>query len=237
LVMEDMLGAEHVQRFLKNELDGYLGDRGTEAMEELPLVRVEDQGYVHYNKGALAMYFLRNEVGEAPVNRAIQSLIRQFAFKPAPYPTSAQFIGFLRAEVGPDAAKQQLITDLFEKITLYDAKTTAATKVKLPNGGWQVTLTVDAKKLYADGQGNETPAPMLEPWEIGVFTKKPEDEAFTRVNILAFERRSLRSGVQQVVVTLPPGLDPAFAGIDPYTKRIDRNSSDNIIAVTAAAIR
>jgi ABC-2 type transport system permease protein len=181
----------------------------------------------------LVMYFLRNEVGEAPVNRAIQRMITQFAFKSAPYPTSAQFVAFLREEVGPDAAKQQLITDLFEKITLYDAKTTAATKVKLPNGRWQVTLTIEAKKLYADGQGNETEAPMAEPWEIGVFTKKPEDEGFSRANVLAFERKALRSGTQQVVLTLPAGQEPAFAGLDPYIKRIDRDSSDNVVGVEA----
>jgi ABC-2 type transport system permease protein len=233
LVMEDMLGAEQVRQFLKRELDRYLGARGTEAVEELPLMRVENQGYIHYNKGGMVMYFLRNEVGEAPVNRAIQRLIAQSAFKPAPYPTSAQFVAFLREEVGPEATKQQIITDLFEKITLYDAKTTRATKVKLPDGRWQVTLTVEAKKLYADGEGKETEAPMAEPWEIGVFTKKPEDEGFSRSHVLAFERQPLRSGTQQVVITLPANREPSFAGIDPYVKRIDRNSDDNIVAVEA----
>ena len=234
LVMEDILGPEQVRQFLKNELDSYLGARGSEVVEELPLNRVENQGYIHYNKGALVMYFLRNEVGEEPVNAAIRKLIAQFAFKPAPYPTSTQFIAYLRAEVGPDPVKQQLITDLFEKITLYDAKTTSATKVKLPDGRWQVTLTVEAKKLYADGEGKETEAPMTEAWEVGVFSKKPEDEGFTKVNVLAFERRPLRSGRQQVVLTLPAGTEPAFAGVDPYVKRIDRNSDDNLIAIEAA---
>jgi hypothetical protein len=95
-------------------------------------------------------------------------------------------------------------------------------------------LTVEAKKLYADGEGKETEAPMTEAWEVGVFSKKPEDEGFTKVNVLAFERRPLRSGRQQVVLTLPAGTEPAFAGVDPYVKRIDRNSDDNLIAIEAA---
>ncbi|WP_085340858.1 ABC transporter permease/M1 family aminopeptidase [Aquidulcibacter paucihalophilus] len=233
LVMEDMLGPEHVRQFLKNELDSYLSARGSEVVEELPLNRVENQGYIHYNKGALVMYFLRNEVGEAPVNAAIRKMIAQFAFKPAPYPTSAQFIAFLREEVGPDPIKQQLITDLFEKITLYDAKVSSATKVKLPDGRWQVTATIEAKKLYADGEGKETEAPMSDAWEVGVFNQKPEDKAFTKANVLAFERRTIRSGRQQVVFTLPATSEPSFIGIDPYVKRIDRNSDDNLIAVEA----
>jgi ABC-2 type transport system permease protein len=232
LVMEDMLGPEQVRQFLKFELDTYLRARGGEAVEELPLVRVENQPYIHYNKGALAMYFLRNEIGEAPVNRALQRLIERFAFKAAPYPTSADFVALLREEAGP--AHAQLISDLFERITLYDAKTTAAVRRKLPDGRWEVRLTIEAKKLYADGQGKETEAPLNEPFEVGVFTKRPDDEGFARTNVLAFERRSLRSGAQEIVLTLPAGAEPAFAGLDPYVKRIDRNADDNVIAVKLA---
>jgi hypothetical protein len=161
-------------------------------------------------------------------------LINQFAFRPAPYPTSAQFVTYLREEVGTDPVKQQLITDLFEKITLYDAKTTAATKTKLADGRWQVTLNVEAKKYYADGEGKEAETPMAEAWEVGVFTKRPADKGFARSHVLAFERRPLRSGRQEIVLILPPGAEPAFAGIDPYVKRVDRNSDDNLVTISAA---
>jgi len=50
----------------------------------------------------------------------------------APYPNTLDFLRLLRAEVGP--AHDALITDLFEKITLVDAKTTRATAVKRPDG-------------------------------------------------------------------------------------------------------
>lgn len=232
LVMEDLLCPEQVRQFLKIELDSYLTARGGEVVEELPLIRVEDQGYIHYNKGALVMYFLRNEVGEEAVNRALQRLISEYAFKTAPYPSSSDFVRMLREEAGP--AHQDLITDLFEKITLYDAKTTSATRKPLADGGWEVTLTIDAKKLYADGLGKETEADLNEPFEIGVFTRKPESREFTRADVLAFERRGLKSGVQTVTLVLPAGAEPAFAGIDPYLKRIDRNADDNITAVKPA---
>ncbi len=232
LVMEDLLGPEQVRQFLKIELDSYLTARGGEVVEELPLIRVEDQGYIHYNKGALVMYFLRNEIGEEAVNRALQRLISEYAFKTAPYPSSSDFVRMLREEADP--AHQELITDLFEKITLYDAKTTSATRKPLADGGWEVTLTIDAKKLYADGLGKETEADLNEPFEIGVFTRKPESREFTRGDVLAFERRGLKSGVQTVTLVLPAGAEPAFAGIDPYLKRIDRNADDNITAVKPA---
>jgi hypothetical protein len=33
------------------------------------------------------------------------------------------------------------------------------------------------------------------------------------------------------VVTLVVDRKPAFVGVDPYNKRIDRNSDDNLVAV------
>ena len=232
LVMEDLMGPEQVRQFLKVELDAYLAARGGEVVEELPLVRVENQGYIHYNKGALVMYFLRNEIGEAAVNRSLQRLLAQYAFKPAPYPSSSDYVRILREEAGPQ--HQDLITDLFERITLYDAKTIQATRKHLPDGRWEVTLTVEAKKLYADGQGKEVEADLNEPFEIGVFTRKPESREFSRSDVLAFERRDLKTGTQTVTLVLPDGPEPAFAGIDPYVKRIDRNSDDNVIVVKSA---
>lgn len=44
------------------------------------------------------------------------------------------------------------------------------------------------------------------------------------------ERRRIVSGSQQL--RLVTRQKPAFAGIDPYTKYVDRNADDNLIAVT-----
>ncbi|MFM8766808.1 MAG: M1 family aminopeptidase, partial [Rubrivivax sp.] len=88
LVMEKLYGAEHMRKFLKYELDRYLRSRGGEVLEELPLARVENQAYIHYQKGALAMWWLKEVVGAAAVNRALAAFVQEFAFKPAPYPNS-----------------------------------------------------------------------------------------------------------------------------------------------------
>jgi hypothetical protein len=136
----------------------------------------------------------------------------------------------LREEAGPQ--HDELITDLFERITLYDARATAAKKRRLPDGRWEVALTVDVKKYYADGEGVETEAPFEEEFEIGVFTQKPEDKAFSRSDILLFEKRVVKSGMNTVVLTLPSGTEPTYAGLDPYLKRIDRNGDDNLAEVT-----
>jgi len=227
LVMEKMYGREQIRKFLKGELDEYLRNRGTEVVEELPLNRVENQGYIHYQKGSLAMYWLKEVVGEEVVNRALQQLLARFAFKSERYPTSTDFIALLRAEAGPQ--HDELITDLFEKITLYDMQASNATAQRRADGKYQVTFTVKGRKLYADGEGDETAAPLAESFDVGAFLAEPGKKGYTSAAALLMDRQPLRSGEQTVTLTLEKL--PKFVGVDPYNKRIDRNSDDNLTPV------
>jgi hypothetical protein len=231
MVMEQMYGPEQIRKFLKFELDRYLRSRGGEVLEELPLARVENQPYIHYQKGGLALYLLKDEIGADKVNAALRGLLDEFAFKPAPYPNSTDLIRRFREVAGPQ--HQQLVTDLFEKITLYDLKVADATSRKRADGRWDVTLEVEAGKLYADGKGKETEAPLDENFDVGVFTVKPGDKGYQKESVLAFERRPLRSGRQTIRLVAP--AEPAFAGVDPFNKRIDRNSDDNLKDVTTGS--
>jgi ABC-2 type transport system permease protein len=225
--MKHLYGPDQIRKFLKYELDNYLRARGGESVEELPLERVENQGYIHYRKGAVIMYRLQDELGEAAVNRALRKLIAAYAFKGAPYPTTKDFIGYLRAEA--PAQDQQLITDMFEKITLYDLKAVKATSKKRADGRYNVTLQVSAKKLYANGQGKEAEAPLNEPFDIGLFARSPADPHFSAKDVIGFQHPALHTGTQSF--TLVADRAPVFAGVDPYNKAIDRNSDDNIVQV------
>jgi hypothetical protein len=161
------------------------------------------------------------------VDRTLRRLLAEFAFKPAPYANASDFLRVLREEAGPD--HEQLITDLFERITLYDLKLETAESRKLADGRWQTTLSVQARKLYVDGQGKETATPLDGNFEVGLFTAEPGKSDFTRKSVLKLERRTLRDGAQQIV--LYSNEKPVYAGIDPYNKRIDRDSDDNVLAV------
>jgi aminopeptidase N len=227
LVMEKMYGRDDIRKFLKYELDRYLRARGGEVVEELPLARVENQPYIHYQKGSLALYWLKEVVGEEVVNRALRRLVERYAFKPAPYPNTRDFLALLREEAGPQ--HEQLIGDLFEKITLYDMKAKDAVARKQPDGRFEVSFTVEGRKLYADGKGKESEAPLDEPFDIGVFTAEPGKKDFKPDSILFFERRPMKSGRQ--AVTLVVEREPKWVGVDPYNKRIDRNSEDNLARV------
>ena len=227
--MEALYGPEHIRRFLKHELDGYLRGRGADRQDELPLNRVEAQSYIYYQKGSLVMWRLKEELGAEVVDRALRDLLKAYAFKAAPYPRTTEFLAFLRQETGPDPKKQALITDLWERITLYDLKATAASAKRRPDGRWDVTLKVDGKKVYADGKGKETAAPLDESLDVGVFARSPADKGFSAKDVIALERRPVRSGAQTITFTVD--RKPAVAGVDPYAKLIDRNADDNLAKV------
>ena len=136
MVMRKLYGPDKIRRFLKYELDNYLGSRKAEVVEELPLARVENQPYIHYRKGSLAMYLLQERLGEAAVNRALARFV-PVSFKGAPYLRSSDLIAEFRKEA-EDAGQQPLIGDLFERITLYDLKVTNAVTRK-QGDGWTTT--------------------------------------------------------------------------------------------------
>jgi len=227
MVMEHEYGRDKMRRFLKTELDGYLSGRGGETIDELPLYKVENQQYIHYKKGSLVFYRLREEIGEAALNRALHEFLRDWAFKAAPYPTSLDLLKYIRAQARPD--QQALITDLFEKISFYDDRVESATARRLANGKYEVTLKLHAAKRYADGKGKET-AGTLDDWmDVGVFASAPSGKEADE-KVLYLQRRHITSENPTITVVVD-GL-PYEAGLDPYNKLIDRVSSDNRKRVT-----
>jgi aminopeptidase N len=227
LTMERLYGRDSLRKFLKYELDAYLRSRGTEAVEEVPLNRVEDRPYIHYRKGSVAMWFLADQLGEDTVNRAMRRLIHDYALKPAPYPDTRDFIRYLRQEAGP--AHDQVITDTLERITLYDVNVHGVHAQPRADGRFDVTIDVEAHKFYADGTGKETEAPLAEDFDVGAFAKEPGKKGFSKADVLSLARMPLHSGRQ--TLTLISATKPAFGGVDPYNTRITRNSDTVLAAV------
>jgi ABC-2 type transport system permease protein len=230
MVMKQLYGEDKIRRFLKYELDNYLRNRGGEAIEELPVERVENQGYIHYRKGSLVVYLLQDRLGEDRVNAMLRQKIAQYRFKGAPYPRSTDLIdGFRGLARTPE--ERQLVEDLFSRITLFDLKAAAATTRRLADGSWETRLTVEANKFYADGKGKETKAPLANAIDVGAFDQNPGYGAFDAKDVISISRVRIRSGTQEVRIV--SRRKPAFVGVDPYNKYIDRNGDDNVIAVAA----
>ena len=229
MVMEKQFGMPNMRRFLEYELDRYLLGRSTESKREMPLELVENQQYIHYNKGSVVMYALRDYIGEDRVNAALRGFLTARKFKGPPYPTSLELVDSLRA-VTPDSLKY-LIKDLFETITLYELKTDSIVLTDTTNGQYRVDVYGSTKKLRADSLGAEEEIPMNDWVDIGLFKNGDKKDTTVDKNGIPvyLKKHRLSKGPQHIIVVLSE--PPIRGGIDPLHKLIDRKVDDNTTGV------
>ena len=223
MVTEKAYGAEAAREVYDFQMDRYLRQRGVRG-RDAALLDVADQPWIFYGKGAVAMYLLREHIGEARVNGALRGFLETHRDGGPPYPTARDLYAELRAAT-PDSL-HGLLEDLFETVTLWDVRTRRAVAEPTATGEYVVTLDVIARKVRADSVGNETEVPMDDLVEIGVFGPAGGDGDGKP---LYLQRHRIRSGEQTIRVTVPS--EPARAGIDPWRKLIDRQRGDNVVEV------
>ncbi|RZJ81801.1 MAG: peptidase M1 [Flavobacterium sp.] len=119
MVLKAKYSDKKVQQFLKFQQDEYNEAQLKSSKKELPLALVENEEHIYYNKGAITMYQLQQQIGEANVNKALQNFLNDWRSfnkhkKLNRYVTTLDLIQYFR-RVAPDS-KQNLITDLFERV-------------------------------------------------------------------------------------------------------------------------
>jgi ABC-2 type transport system permease protein len=163
---------------------------------------------------------LQDAIGEPAMDDALSSFLKRWHFAGPPYARSVDLLDEFR-RVTP-APLRPLIVDLFETITLYDVRAISAAATRQGDGSEAVDLLVSAKKIRADGAGNESEVPFDGQVDIGVLDPKG--------GVLFSEKQRVRSGENRFRLIVKG--DAARAGIDPLGKLIDRDASDNVVAVT-----
>ena len=239
-VMAHKYGRDLMHRYLRHELDTYLRGRAGEIRHEPPLAMVQREQYVWYQKGGQILYTLADYIGEDKLNLALHNFLMQYRYANAnnqvdahdnprtanslevSYPDTRMLVDAIRAQTPPEL--QYMVSDGFDRIVLYDNRAVSATSQKTADGKYKVTLEVESRKAQADGNGAETPLPLADYIEIGVFSGKKDEEKplYLKKEKLTEEHRTF-----EIIVDQPPTL----AGIDPYNKLIDRNADDNMIDV------
>jgi hypothetical protein len=174
------------------------------------------------------MYALKDYLGEEAVNRALRKLIKNHAYRYDPYTTSLDLIGYLREEATTQE-QQDLITDLFERIVLFDLAASDAKVTEAPDGKFTVTLKVTAKKFAADGKGHETELPLDLSIDIGAFNKNPDEVKPGEKAQIYLQKHRINQA--ETLITLTLDEKPSYVGIDPLNKLVDRNSDDNVTSV------
>jgi len=218
MVMKQNADDMKMKNFLKYDFNRYLRGRAFEREKELPLYKVENQGYIHYGKGAVILYALQDYIGTDSVNAALQDFLEAYRYREPPYPRSIDFLEFLEPKV-PDSLNY-LVDDWFRKITLYDLRMESATAEKLDDGKYEVTMEIKARKLYADSLGNEEQTELKEWIDVGVYADSDEEEL---LNWKRVQFNNELSTVKLIVDTIPKK-----AAVDPRRMLIERVTKDNV---------
>lgn len=215
MVMEKEYGEDRLRKFLHIEMDRYLTGRSNDPEREKPWAYVDiGQGYILYQKGGIQMHALNKYIGNDSMNHAVKRFIDRYAFQGPPYPTSLDLVASIRQST-PDSL-QYFVTDAFLKITLYDNKVTQAKANKTSNG-YNVDVTIDSRKLYADSTGKETETTSENYIEVAVYKD--------RNTIISNKLYKLKTGIDNLII--PVSEKPYKVVIDPHLLLIDKKLDDN----------
>ncbi|RZG13354.1 hypothetical protein EXT47_16950 [Pseudoalteromonas sp. CO342X] len=225
MVMKEKYGEHNLRKFLKYELDTYLSGRGSDPYEERALSRTIGQQYIHYNKGSVVMLALHDLLGETRLNSALRSFLNNYRFRTDIYPTTLDFLTYLKA--GASEQEQVFIEDQFNAITLYELKLAGVEVQEATQAGelHTVTLTVEAAKKHADGEGNEEEIPLNQEIDIALFSADPNNIQSDET-LLYLQKHTITSGENKIELKVTEL--PKFAGVDPFVKLIDKKTADNI---------
>lgn len=220
MVMEHEYGREKMKKFLQYELDRYLFGRSQETEYENPLYLAESQQYLHYRKGSVVLYSIKDYLGEDTFNGALKETLGKYARMAPPYMTSIDFLNVIKSKATDD--QKALVTDLMEKIVIFENRPLTAQVTKLPDGTFKVSMNISSEKVYSDKEGKEEKREFSQTMDVGILGK---DEKY-----IYLKKHTIKSGENKFEIVVKE--EPFKAGVDPLNVLIDRNSKDNVMNVS-----
>lgn len=225
-VMEDSLGPAQLQAYLAMMREQYQVPR---SLAMPPLLRATDQ-FMSYRKGPLALYAMSQYIGRDQLNQALRRLLE--AHPPGRTPLATTLDLYRELEAVTPARHRGLLHDLFAANTYWELSASQAKSRRLPDGRWELTLDVRARKFVVDGNGAEHEQPLDEWVEMGVYPGQAQRQENRQVIVgtpLYLGKQHLTRPAQTLTVVVP--AEPGHAGIDPRSLLVDLRARDNFVDV------
>ena len=221
-VMQKKYGEDKIRKFLSFELDSYLRGRTQENIGEMPLMRSENQQYIHYRKGSVVMMAIADRIGMDALNTALAELIARFKFSETQQATTLDLLAAIKKHA--DESHHAFIEQQFAQITLYDLRLEEA-EISEQAGEYEVTLAIETAQFNASADGEENQEDFEDYVDIVLFAEDPDDFAIDN-EILYRQKHLLTQGSNTLSITLDS--KPKYAAVDPFIRYIDRETRDNV---------
>lgn len=226
LLVGKKYGKDMQQRVLQTVGWDYDWGRRSNFYKENDLLHA-NKSYEWNSKACLVLYGLEGLIGEDSLNAALRELRDKFAWRNGGiYAGSYDLYQVLRQHV-PDSFRY-FLEDSWERVCFYDNKVLETQVTPLgKNDTYQVSLTVEVKKVYVQGKEQEAAA-MNDYIDIGVYSDAGHAgvgwEGLSHALYLKRQRLSAGKHVIDLIVHGKPGS----VAIDPERRLMDRNREDNI---------
>lgn len=226
VILKHVYGKATAFDLVNQSLDFYLKVRPYMNDVEQPLFSMGHDSHLFYGKGQHSMYTLLDILGEEKINAALKQLLTEKG-----YPYKATTLDVLDAFY-QQASQQQIekIDDLFKRVVFHSLELKQAkTKLVTIDGQnkYQTTVDISVLKLALDLQsGEERAVKINEDIDVALYDGYP---AYDDSNAMLIER--VKFNKEHTEVTLFTNNKPTHVQVDPKLHTIDRNLSDNVIAI------
>jgi ABC-2 type transport system permease protein len=217
MLVEKIYGKMYLRNYLRDDNNLYFANNNPNE-KELPLAQTYDQNNVHYQKGGLTMYSMKEIFGEKVFNNALRQLIAQHA-SPNKKAKAADLVSILN-QVAP-ANQKRFIDDSFNQVVTYDIAVKVLTCKPIANGKFRTDLRVTAGLNRLGEDRLQSPDMDL---DIALFDL-PTDE--WDKNTAPLYLKKYRVNKHETILSIITNKKPKAAAVNPYNYLPDADLSDN----------
>lgn len=223
MVAEKRYGKQLLRQLSLADNNLYFALRNIAGEQEQPLIRA-DQSFVCYQKGGRALYGIKEMLGEAAMDTALQKLITHHGF-PQQRASTANLFQELNAVATPQQTTH--INDIFNKVIVYNNKLQVLRCDSLAPGRFRLQLQVQVAATDESGARLEPLAPDVV-MQVAVYDQPAGRwDRHTKPVYVGLHSLSLARNV----LTIELDKRPAVAAIDPWGYLPDADQEDNVQAV------
>lgn len=219
VLIEKAFGKMYLRRYLAYDNNLYFLNRNNNE-KELAMVKTLNQPYVHYQKGGLNMYAVKELMGEEKFNTILKQLIAAHE-NPKPKATAADLINALLSQAAP--AQKKFINDCFNEVVTYSLGIKIINCSMLKNRKYKVELEIAAERL---SEGLKK-MPDLE-IDLACFDQLETDWGVGTKPVY-FQKYHINQ--QKTKLSIITDQKPKTVAIDPYGYLLDADKSDHIVVV------
>lgn len=218
VLIEKNYGKMYLSNYLKDDNNLYFAYRDVNE-KEFPLAKTYGQTNVHYQKGGLVMYAVKEILGEKLVNQTLSELIVKHR-NPNRKAVTHDLIGDLM-KVAPEN-QRKFIDESFNQVVDYQMELKVLGYKRLPNGKFSVDLQVNVGE---NKQGDQKIIPPAMDIDVAFFDQPAL--ALNR-NSKPFYLQKHRFNQLKTKLTLIVNRKPKTIAIDPFGYLLDANQKDNM---------